>query len=166
MATLPREVRLKVLPLTEEAFRPFGEIIAPQTYNAPPADVDLDLSQGRPRFYMMTIKERGVSFDRITQHRKVTQCLASADGSGWYIGVAAGRDGEDGGPEPRIEDVHAFAVPGQVAVKLHRGTWHAGPYFKAPEMAFFNLELADTNIDDHRTIMLGGGEHTTIVLEV
>ena len=166
MAMTKGEVRLKVLRLTEEAFRPFGEIIAPQAYNSAPADVDLDLSQGRPRFYMMTIMERGVSFDRITQHRKVTQCLASADGSEWYIGVAAARPGAEGGPEPGIEDVHAFAVPGQVAVKLHCGTWHAGPYFKAPSMAFFNLELANTNTDDHRTILLGGGEGTTIVLDV
>lgn len=160
------EVRVKVLPLTEEAFRPFGEIIAPQKYNSAAQDVDLDLSQGKPRFYMMTIPERGVSFDRITQHRFVTQCLASADGSTWYLGVAAGNVAEDGGPEPRIEDVHAFAVSGQVAVKLHRGTWHAGPYFTAPQMTFYNLELADTNVNDHRTAVLSGVAGARIVLDL
>ena len=31
----------------------------------------------------------------------------------------------------------------------HRGTWHAGPFFTAPEMDFLNLELSDTNEADH-----------------
>ena len=36
-------------------------------------------------------------------------------------------------------------------MKLHVGTWHAGPLFEGPAMAFFNLELSDTNIVDHFT---------------
>jgi len=49
----------------------------------------------------------------------------------------------------------AFAIPGGCFVKLHAGTWHAGPYFDAATMAFFNLELADTNIVDHQSADLG-----------
>jgi hypothetical protein len=36
-------------------------------------------------------------------------------------------------------------VPGDTAIKLHRGTWHAGPYFTYDWIDFFNLELTDTN---------------------
>jgi hypothetical protein len=32
---------------------------------------------------------------------------------------------------------------------LETGTWHAGPYFDADVVDFYNLELADTNETDH-----------------
>jgi ureidoglycolate lyase len=35
-------------------------------------------------------------------------------------------------------------------VKLHRGTWHAGPFFEDAEIDFLNLELSDTNETDHQ----------------
>jgi hypothetical protein len=42
-------------------------------------------------------------------------------------------------------------VPGHVATKLHRGTWHAGPFFDTEdEIRFVNLELSDTNEVDHQ----------------
>jgi hypothetical protein len=37
------------------------------------------------------------------------------------------------------------------AVKLHQGTWHAGPFFLTPTALFFNLELSDTNLTDHNS---------------
>jgi hypothetical protein len=40
--------------------------------------------------------------------------------------------------------------PGE-AVKLHQGTWHAGPFFFAATALFFNLELSDTNLIDHNS---------------
>ena len=49
------------------------------------------------------------------------------------------------------QDIRAFRIPGDVAVMLHTGTWHAGPLFEAAEMSFFNLELADTNVVDHHS---------------
>lgn len=37
-------------------------------------------------------------------------------------------------------------------MKLHAGTWHAGPLFdNADHMDFYNLELSDTNVVDHNT---------------
>ena len=50
---------------------------------------------------------------------------------------------------------------GGTIVKLHKGTWHAGPLYAPPDVsgcavdgadggvAFYNLELADTNVTDH-----------------
>src|SRR3569833_4107682 len=51
--------------------------------------------------------------------------------------------------EPELASIKAFRVPGDAAVMLSRGTWHAGPLFADAEAAFFNLELSDTNIADH-----------------
>jgi len=48
--------------------------------------------------------------------------------------------------------------PGE-GIKLHLGTWHAGPLFKAASASFFNLELADTNQRDHETLPLSRSLH-------
>ena len=51
---------------------------------------------------------------------------------------------------PRAEDLQAFKIPHGKFVKLHAGTWHAGPLFQEPDqMDFYNLELKDTNVVDH-----------------
>ncbi|CAI7857162.1 unnamed protein product [Closterium sp. NIES-53] len=52
---------------------------------------------------------------------------------------------------PEVGAVRVFRMEGAVVVKLHAGTWHAGPLFTVPAMDFFNLELHDTNVVDHTT---------------
>lgn len=43
-------------------------------------------------------------------------------------------------------------IPPGNFIKLHAGTWHAGPLFEGEDsMAFYNLELSDTNVTDHNT---------------
>lgn len=44
-----------------------------------------------------------------------------------------------------------FRIPAGTFIKLHQGTWHAGPLFEEDSMAFYNLELSDTNVVDHNT---------------
>ena len=40
-------------------------------------DAQLLLDQGTPRFYIMHLPRKGLSFDRITYHAKVSQCLGT-----------------------------------------------------------------------------------------
>lgn len=147
----PRTVALAVAELTEQAFAPFGQVIAPAEDGVPfgPHEAQLELSRGTPRFYIMKLKRRPPAFRQITRHCQVTQCLASVGGREWLIAVAPPVDPDDPAMEPALEDIRAFRVPGDVAIKLDRGTWHAGPYFEPETLGFFNLELADTNIVDH-----------------
>lgn len=72
----------------------------------------------------------------------------------WYLAVAEPTgSGIDAPPDPA--EIEAFAIPQGSFVKLHKGTWHAGPLFDyADHMDFFNLELADTNVTDHNTYNL------------
>jgi hypothetical protein len=50
----------------------------------------------------------------------------------------------------KAEDIYAFKVPFGTFIKMHKGTWHAGPHFEDHAfMDFYNLELADTNQVDH-----------------
>lgn len=119
-----------------------------------PFDAPLDLSQGTPRFYIMKLPYRGDSFDRITYHAAVTQCLASTgvDARPWYIGVAAPTFTTGAGPD-LDRDVTVLRIPPGVILKMDKGTWHAGPLFDGEHASFFNLELHDTNIVDHNTFV-------------
>jgi len=105
----------------------------------------------------MRIPSKGLSFDRITYHKLVTQCLGGLSSEPWYIAVAA----PTGSVEafPRAEDIVAFRVPPGTFLKLREGTWHAGPLFSGPQhMDFYNLELSDTNVVDHNTHVYDGTE--------
>lgn len=63
---------------------------------------------------------------------------------------------DDPAAKPDLSTLRAFAVPGGVILKLHRSTWHAGPYFERDSASFFNLELSDTNEVDHHRCDLAG----------
>jgi ureidoglycolate lyase len=147
---------IKVNRLTPESFAPFGQVIAPVDDGGRfgPSDAQLDLSRGTPRFYIMRLPRRGLRFHAITRHRQVTQCLAAVGGKSWFIAVAPPAKVDDPNALPALNDIRAFKIPGDVAIKLHRGSWHAGPFFEDDEISFFNLELADTNEADHQTCHL------------
>jgi ureidoglycolate lyase len=141
-------------PITEKAFAPYGQLLAaqPDGTRTTIAEATLDLSQGTPRFYVMELAHGRTTFTRITRHHQVTQVLAAVGGGAWRMAVARG-DGP-AAEAPALDDIVGFEIPGDVAVLLHRGTWHAGPFYDGPRMAFFNLELTDTNVVDHDTSRL------------
>jgi ureidoglycolate lyase len=142
--------RLDIADLTPAAFAPFGTVGMPQADGAHGnGDVPLDLSQGRPRFYIMRLTGRGLSFDRMARHDRVTQCLGTTDGQPWLIAVAPA-----GVAAPAFADIRAFCIPSDQFIALAHGTWHAGPYFSEPQRDFYNLELADTNKADFRVCRL------------
>lgn len=147
---------LPVEPITADAFKPFGTLIeaAEDGKLFGPDEAQLQITQGIPRFYVMRLHGRPKVFNRITRHLQVTQCLASVGGRPWLLAVAPPDqpDAADGEPDPTA--IRAFRIPGDVAVALHRSTWHAGPYFDEPVQDFFNLELADTNQVDHHNCLL------------
>lgn len=147
---------LATRPITAQAFAPFGELIAPIEDGIAfgQADARLDLTQGTPRLYIMRLPRKGLLFSQITRHRGVTQCLAALGGKSWMLAVAPPKNIDDPKAEPALEDIAGFLIPGDVAVKLHRGTWHAGPFFEDDEINFINLELSDTNEVDHQNSYL------------
>jgi len=137
--------RIAVAELTPEAFAPFGEVGVPLADGGHAAgDVALDLSRGTPRFYIMRLAQRGLVFEAMARHDRVTQCLSAVDGKPWLIAVAPA-----GIAQPGLADIRAFRVPPDRFIKLAHGTWHAGPYFTEPLRDFYNLELTDTNTADY-----------------
>lgn len=114
----------------------------------------------------MRLRDRSLRFDKITHHAKTTQCLGALNGTPWYLGVAPPTiisdsekkvivdrsegevligDGYEYLP-PAVDDIQVFRVDGPRFLKLHAGTWHAGPLFEEPWMDFYNLELSNTNV--------------------
>lgn len=140
---------LTAQPITVEAFRPFGQVIFPQADDQPfgPNDAQLKLDAGIPRFYIMQLHGRGARFHKITRHLACTQCLGALEGKAWLMAVAPPSSAE----APQPEEIAAFWIPGNCFIKLAVGTWHAGPYFEADTVNFYNLELSDTNLVDHHT---------------
>jgi hypothetical protein len=113
----------------------------------------------------MRLQDRPLKFSTITHHASVTQCLGSIGGHNWYLGVAkpsiVDGESEQSGPEgrkllqsaaghyylpPDPAEVRVFRVSGSKFLKLNKGTWHAGPLFKADAVDFYNLELSNTNV--------------------
>ncbi|KAL9422078.1 hypothetical protein AB3S75_034364 [Citrus x aurantiifolia] len=143
-------MKLRAIETTAESFKEYGQVIEASADGEEfgPQDAQLDLSRGIP---------------------SVTQCLGSIGGHVWYLGVAkpsildsTETEGDMGTNivrshcghfyvPPAIEDVRVFKIAGPKFLKLNRGTWHAGPLFKADDMDFYNLELSNTNVVDHTT---------------
>ena len=139
--------RLLAQWITSDSFRNYGQVIFASVdgkcFDA--EDAQLNLQNGIPRFYIMRLHEKGRKFRKITRHVECTQCLGSLEGKDWLMAVAPPSDGD----EPSLEDMAAFRIPGNCFIKLEVGTWHAGPYFDADFIDFYNLELSDTNVVDH-----------------
>jgi ureidoglycolate hydrolase len=144
---------LKAQPIEHENFHRYGQVIWAQedgkSYGLD--DAQLILDQGTPRFYVMRLYNKGREFHRITRHLLCTQCLGSMEGKTWLIAVAPPNIRPDLQAKPELDDIQAFEVPGNCFVKLHLGAWHAGPFFDAEFIDFYNLELANTNLTDHHT---------------
>ncbi|KAJ1286081.1 hypothetical protein BS78_03G326300 [Paspalum vaginatum] len=181
-------VKLRAVEATPESFASFGQVIAasPDGDEFGPHDAQLDLSRGIPRFYIMRLENRPLKFSSITHHASVTQCLGSIGGQDWYLGVAKPSIVDDGASEqsgqegskpvlrssaghyylpPDPAEVCVFRVSGPKFLKLNRGTWHAGPLFKADAVDFYNLELSNTNVVDHTTHYFKKHDGVTFVIE-
>jgi len=157
--------KIPVRPLEAATFAPYGQVIATRqvfgqgvgTHKDPstdPEEARLVLSEGTPRLWIMHMGQIGTRFSRIARHRRTTQCLGSVDGTEWLLGVAPAGDLSDGA-KPALGDIVGFRIPPGAIIKLHLGTWHAGPHHQRAEARFLNLELMDTNEADFHAVELG-----------
>ncbi len=141
--------KLKSQKITPETFQAFGQVIFAslddKVFDA--SDAQLNLAQGIPRFYIMRLRNQGRSFTRITRHQRCTQCLGALEGKDWFMAVAP----PSLESQPDCSAIAAFRIPGNCFIKLNVGTWHSGPYFDDEWVDFYNLELSDTNLNDHQT---------------
>jgi ureidoglycolate hydrolase len=157
-------IHLAAEPLSSAAFAPYGQVIWPQGDGGDwqPGDAELQLNEGPPRLYLMRLPARGLRFRQLAAHELVTQCLGVMEPHPWQIAVARASHPANQ-PIDAAAQLRAFTVPTLCMVKLHRGTWHAGPLFDRPaELVFCNVELRDTNSRDRLTLPLGEGQEAEI----
>ena len=162
----PRILQLVPRDAAPESIAAYGTLITPGEDGTPfgPGDARLELGRGTPRLSIMRLTRRPLRVAGITRHRLVTQCLAATGGQDWFICLAPPGDPEDAAARPDPDAIACFRIGGGTALALHRGTWHAGPYFTAEAQDFLNLELADTNEVDHHTVRLD--EAFGLILEI
>lgn len=124
-------------PLEDGDITPFGEAIS---LNLTPK-LPIDLYQGKnavhgpvvlqsdqtPEFIMFKVGLRGGEIRYLERHVGMTQTFIPLGGDP-YVLVTAAPDAPlvDGFPD--FDAVHAFLVPGDVVVNIHRGTWHEPPF--------------------------------------
>ena len=119
----------------------------------PPGEesADLRFGPGKLRYFVMRLPRRPLSIAAMTRHLQSTQCLSSAEGLPFWMLLAPP---DTQGPTLNADAAWLLKVMPGEGLKLHIGTWHAGPYFPAKSALFFNLELADTYKNDHETLPL------------
>src|SRR5579862_9165196 len=110
------EIALRSTRAGSAMFAPFGQLITPSADGAPfgPSDAQLVLNNGTPRLYIMRLKQRGLAFDRITRHVRVTQCLAAIGGGEWLLAVAPPLAPDDRAAMPDPASIQAFRISGPV----------------------------------------------------
>jgi ureidoglycolate lyase len=130
-----RTVTVAAQVVTPEGFEPFGEMLT--TSGSPLPHVYGDtmdvyrtgrLESDTPVEYIMTryrLREFRVQF--LERHHRLTQTFIPLEDNPFVVAVAAA-DAELDNGVPRVDDVHAFVVPGNAAVNLRRGTWHEVPF--------------------------------------
>ena len=114
-------------------------------------DAQLHFGPGTLRYYVMRIPRRSLRIAAMTRHRKATQCLSSADARPFWLLLAPPTIE---GPVLDASAAWLLRIDAGEGIKLHLGTWHAGPLFETESASFFNLELSDTNQNDHETLKL------------
>ena len=138
---LIRAICLTVLPMTREAFAPYGEIIGER------GDVEIDLDGGNANLVAQTVEARPLTFDFLGRHQRTEQVFVPLGGTVSIIAVAP--PSIENPALPDIEHLAAFLIDGTCAFKLHRGTWHATAFPLAERASFLVLDREGTLEEDY-----------------
>ncbi|MGI9658031.1 MAG: ureidoglycolate lyase [Gaiellaceae bacterium] len=129
------EVRtVAVEPMSEEAFAPFGDMIAVRGEPLPHVYGDtMDVYEAgfhecdvETEFIVTRYRLREPRVLYLERHHQITQTFIPMMGDPFIVAVAAPDAPLENGL-PVLDSVRAFVVPGDAAAKLHRGTWHEVP---------------------------------------
>lgn len=167
--TLPLHTRrlLPVRTVTADNFAPFGRVLTPNGRPRLPINTyedKLDLfregfeSDQPTEWFIFQGRDRGSEVLFVERHQQLTQTFIPVNGRGFLTVVAApGCREEDG--FPALDELHAFFVPGDTPIQIHRGTWHENPLPLADDTRLLvtshaNLTLAHQQNPDPRLAAL------------
>ena len=145
-----------ILPLTEEAFRPYGRLVRRQPAAEPLADNEnlvywekvVEFEPNIPRTIgLLTEKRRDMVLKQMERHTKALEWFVPIDGE-CVACFAEYSDPEDPDEQPDAAKVVAFKMTGIAGFVVDRGAWH-WPAFPITETATQLVNLRrDTEHDD------------------
>jgi len=139
---VPNSLSIRAEKLTKESFAPFGVILSPEGRERLPINAYGDKADiyregfetDRPMEWLIVhFKERGRQVLYLERHQHLTQTFIPLGGTQFLMVVAKPNCREENGL-PAPDELHAFVVPGDVAVQIHRGTWHENPIPLTPNL--------------------------------
>jgi ureidoglycolate lyase len=151
-----KTVRLKVQPMTREAFAPFGILIDSR------GSVDVDLGAGVPSLTGATAEWRPFRFEFMARHARTMQVFSPLASSQSVIAVAP----PNGANAPDVDRIVAFFVDGKLPYAYHRGTWHTPPFPVKEWASFLVVDRSGTLDDDWELVDLRAARNTTFEIEL
>jgi ureidoglycolate hydrolase len=153
--------RVRVEPLTEESFRPFGQVVGrlsrPADYETPTGTQGwrFDFESGKTRITLSQATYKPFRFSRVERHFHVTQAHIPLSGSPAVV-VMAPPTGAQALPRP--EDFRAFLIDGTAGYVMHKGTWHSlDRYPLYPPVSSFVMLSDEETWQDLQLIYTGSG---------
>lgn len=134
--------KLKVEPMTEESFEPYGFILDAKDH---PADHRILAksdyrSEGETIVGVIWQPYQGQTFTQLERHFGVTQSFIQMSGSPAVVAVAAPTDLDDPMAIPSPEEVKAFLINPNKGFSFKVGTWHSlNRYVLSPPGATFAI---------------------------
>ena len=148
--------KLKVEPMTEDAFAPYGVLMdakeRPKDHRAFfPIDFQVD---GRATLNVIWQPQQGIRFSKLERHFGVTQSFVQLSGAPAVVCAAAPTDMDDPQAIPEPDQIRAFLINPETGYAFHRGTWHSlDRYLLAPPGGSFlmlNTSPNPTQIVDYQ----------------
>jgi ureidoglycolate hydrolase len=126
--------------LTEEAFAPFGQVIAR-------GDMRMEL-RGEEVFHLNVLHydRKPLRCDHLNRHHRATQALVALAGKPTLLVVAPPE--YDFSTADHLPHVRAFICDGTAGVNLAVGTWHWGPYPLADYVDLVNVQGKNFETDN------------------
>ena len=149
-------VRLKVQPMTREAFAPYGVLIDSR------GSVEIDLGEGRPSLTGATSEWRPLRFDFLARHKRTMQVFSPLALSRSVIAVAPPTEGD----APEVEKIVAFLVDGRLPYAFHKGTWHTPPFPVGEWASYLVVDRAGTLDDDWELVDLKATHQKVFEIEL
>ena len=130
-------ISLVAQPLTAQAFAPFGQILSPEGRERLPVNTygdKLDIfregfeTDQPTEWFIVQGRRREFSALFLERHLQLTQTFIPIANDAFVTVVAAPDVEFESNGLPKITETKAFIVPGNMAIQLHRGTWHENPF--------------------------------------
>jgi ureidoglycolate lyase len=149
-------VRIKVQPLDEAAFAPFGQVLAhapgdPSRHNFA-AKLFNDRPVARPNLRVQRTEPTSLPYvaSVIERHCHSSQMFAPISGGSYLVVVfPSATDGK-----PLVEDGCAFVARGDQAINYNRNTWHHGFLALGQAGTFLMLRWEDGTSGDEEFLSL------------